>query len=72
MIKTLQKLVGITAVVLWIAVILVIVIAIARHQFWQLTPFIAYNRPQEIVGWMVTIAFICSIVNPILKLVNSK
>ena len=38
MIKTLQKLVGIMAVVLWIVVILVIVIAIARHQFWQLTP----------------------------------
>ena len=72
MIKTLQKLVGIMAAVLWIVVILVIVIAIARHQFWQLTPFIAYNRPQGIIGWMITVAFICTIVSSILKLVDSK
>ena len=55
-----------------IVVILVIVIAIARHQFWQLTPFIAYNRPQGIIGWMITVAFICTIVSSILKLVDSK
>lgn len=72
MIKKLQKLTFAIAVVLWIAVILVIAIAINRHQFWQITPFIAHNKPQNFVGWLITIAFICTVVSPILRLVSDK
>lgn len=72
MIKAFQKLTAVVAIVLWITVIVVIVIAIAKHQFWNLTPLIAHNRPQNYVGWMVIIAFICSVVSPILKLIEGK
>lgn len=72
MIKTFQRVTAIVAVVLWIAVILVFAIAIAKHQFWSLAPIIAHNRPQNYVGWMVTIAFVCSIISPILRLIEGK
>lgn len=70
MIKIIQKVTTAVAIILWIAVVVVIAIAIAKHQFWNLTPIIAHNRPQNCVGWMIVVAFICSVVSPSLKLIN--
>lgn len=72
MIKALQRLTAIVAVVLWIVAIFVIIIAITKHQFWELTPIIAYNMPQNYLGWIITVAFICSVASPILKLIDGR
>lgn len=72
MIKSFKILTAGMAIILWAATIAVIAIAISKHQFWNLTPIIAHNWPQNYLGWMVTAAFICSIASPILKLIDEN
>ena len=54
--KIAQRITGIAAIILWIASIAILVIAGMQHKLLGLLPIIAYNRPQNFVGWMVVLA----------------
>ncbi|GEK28595.1 hypothetical protein [Furfurilactobacillus siliginis] len=43
--------------------IIKLVIAGLQHDFWSLTPVIAYNAPQGIFGWSLTLALIFFIIS---------
>ena len=70
--KIAQRITGIAAIILWIASIAILVIAGMQHKLLGLLPIIAYNRPQNFVGWMVVLAVICTGVRIFLNLFKGK
>ena len=67
--KIAQRITGIAAIILWIALL---VIAGMQHKLLGLLPIIAYNRPQNFVGWMVVLAVIFTGVRIFLNLFKGK
>lgn len=70
--KQVQRITGIVAIVLWILAIAILVIAAMQHKLLGLLPIIAYNRPQNFVGWIVVFAVIFTIVRIFLNLFKEK
>lgn len=70
--KIAQRITGIAAIILWIASIAVLVIAGMQHKLLGLLPIIAYNRPQNFVGWMVTFAVIFTFIRIFLNLFKGR
>lgn len=70
--KKVQKTTKILAIILWILSVAVLVIAGMQHRLLSLLPIIAYNRPQNFVGWMVVFAVVLSLVSVFLRLFVEK
>lgn len=65
--SNLHKIIRTIAILLWLTALILVIVAASNHQFWSLTPLIAHNRPQNFLGWIITIAFIFTVCSPILK-----
>lgn len=63
-----QKVTGLVAIILWILVVAILVIAGMQHRLLDLLPLIAYNRPQNFVGWMLVFAVIFTLIRVFLNL----
>lgn len=63
-----QKVTGLVAIILWILVVAILVIAGMQHRLLDLLPLIAYNRPQNFVGWMLVLAVIFTLIRVFLNL----
>lgn len=48
--KNIRVAITILAVVLWLVVIGIFAVAIAKNQLWNLGPVITHNRPQNALG----------------------
>lgn len=70
--KIAQRITGIAAIILWIASIAILVIAGMQHKLLGLLPIIAYNRPQNFVGWMVVFAVVFTVIRIFLNLFKGK
>lgn len=70
--KIVQKLMTILAIALWILVIGIFVVAIAKNQLWSMGPIITHNQPSNFLGWMIVGAIASTAVSAILKLVQGK
>lgn len=66
----LHKIFKLAAIILWAIAVILIIAAVINHQFWNLMPIIAYNRPQNYLGWIISLAFACTIVSPIIKWIS--
>lgn len=63
-----QKVTGLVAIILWILVVAILVVAGMQHRLLDLLPLIAYNRPQNFVGWMLVLAVIFTLIRVFLNL----
>ncbi|MBB1079756.1 hypothetical protein H5S09_07500 [Limosilactobacillus sp. STM2_1] len=66
----LHKIIKLAAIILWLVAIALVIVAIIKHQFWKLMPIIAYNRPQNYLGWIISFALACTIASPLIKLIS--
>lgn len=66
--KKVQKVTGLVAIILWILVVAILVVAGMQHRLLDLLPLIAYNRPQNFVGWMLVLAVIFTLIRVFLNL----
>lgn len=72
MMKNIQRLTMVLAIVLWLVVIGIFAVAIAKNQLWSMGPIITYNRPRNALGWLIVAAITASAVSAILKLTQDK
>ncbi|MBC6349587.1 hypothetical protein [Lactobacillus melliventris] len=70
--KIIQRLTTILAIILWLVVIGIFAVAISNNQLWSMGPVIAYNRPQNALGWLIVAAIAATAVSVILKLTRDK
>ena len=70
--KNIQRLTTILAIILWVVVIGIFVVAVANNQLWSMGPVITYNRPRNALGWLIVAAIAASAVSAILKLTHDK
>ena len=70
--KNIQRLTTILAIILWVVVIGIFVVAVANNQLWSMGPVITYNRPRNALGWLIVAAIAASAVSAILKLTQDK
>ena len=70
--KNIQRLTTILAIILWVVVIGIFVVAVANNQLWSMGPIITYNRPRNALGWLIVAAIAASAVSAILKLTQDK
>ena len=70
--KNIRVAITILAVVLWLVVIGIFAVAIAKNQLWNLGPVITHNRPQNALGWLIIAAAAVTAVSVILKLTSNK
>lgn len=70
--KNIRVAITILAVVLWLVVIGIFAVAIAKNQLWNLGPVITYNRPQNALGGLIIAAAAVTAVSVILKLTSNK
>ena len=67
--RTLRQLFKWLAIICWVLVAAIVAWALIKHQLWLWAPIIAYNRPQNILGWLVIIAFVSSAASPLCGLI---
>ncbi|KRN80046.1 hypothetical protein IV52_GL000164 [Fructilactobacillus lindneri DSM 20690 = JCM 11027] len=46
--------------------------AYSKHDLLSLTPVIAYNSPQGIFGWSISLAFILTVVSFVLMIIGKS
>ena len=66
--KNIQRLTTVLAIILWLTVIGIFAIAFAKNQLWSMGPIITYNRPRNALGWLIVAAIAVSTISVILKL----
>lgn len=62
----------ILAIVLWILVIEIFVVVIAKNQLWSMGPLITHNQPRNYLGWLIVGAIASTAVSAVLKLTQGK
>lgn len=67
-----QRITGIVAIILWILMAVILVIAGMQHKLLGLLPLIAYNRPQNFVGWLLLFVAIFTMIRIFLNLFVGK
>ena len=70
--KNIQRLTTILAIILWLVVIGIFVMAVANNQLWSMGPVITHNRPQNALGWLIVAAIAVTAVSVILRLTRNK
>lgn len=70
--KTLRRALTYLSIALWATVIAVFITLAIRHKLINYMPIIAYNRPQNYVGWLVVLALIYTVVSAFLRLFETK
>ncbi len=62
----------ILAIVLWILVIGIFVVATAKNQLWSMGPLITHNQPRNYLGWLIVGTIASTAVSAVLKLTQGK
>lgn len=66
-IRSINLILKLLAILLWITIFLIIVVSIMQHNFWRLTPIFAYNHPQGLLGWSICLAIVLSVLTVLTK-----